>query len=111
MSLSLSRLQGKRSLVYITKAFGCWCRCGCGGLGSEGTRLISAETHHQNIGLNVYEGMGDGTRRSVSGTVVWENNELKTVRSAGKNVKRAPFPSYWDAIHKQAAIPTPVDRS
>ena len=47
------------------------------------------------------------------GQVVWENGELKTVRGAGINVKRPPFPSYWDAIHRQneLAIPTPVDRS
>ena len=47
------------------------------------------------------------------GQVVWENGELKTVRGAGRNVKRPPFPSYWDAIHRknELATPTPVDRS
>ena len=46
------------------------------------------------------------------GSVVWENGELKTVRGAGRNVKRPPFPSYWDAINRRNELltPTPVIR-
>lgn len=82
----------------------------------EGTRVISAETHHQNIDFNIYEGMevkGIPAYTLSRGQVVWENGELKTVRGAGRNVKRPPFPSYWDAIHRknELATPTPVDRS
>lgn len=81
----------------------------------EGTRVISAETHHQNIDFNIYEGMevkGIPVYTLSRGSVVWENGELKTVRGAGRNVKRPPFPSYWDAINRRNELltPTPVIR-
>ena len=82
----------------------------------QGTRVISAATHHQNIDFNIYEGMevkGIPAYTLSRGQIVWENGELKTVRGAGRNIKRAPFPSYWDAIHRrnELATPTPVHRS
>jgi dihydropyrimidinase len=82
----------------------------------DGSKVISAETHHQNIDFNIYEGMEVTGLPAVTlsrGAVVWENGELKTVRGAGRNVKRAPFPSYWDAIKRRnkLAISTPVNRS
>jgi len=81
----------------------------------EGTRTISAETHHQNIDFNIYEGMevtGIAATTLSRGSVVWENGELKTVRGAGRNVKRPPFPKYWDAIKRRndLAEPTAVNR-
>ena len=85
-------------------------------LDPEASRTISAETHHQNIDFNIYEGMevtGLPTVTLSRGTVVWENGKLNTVRGAGKYIDRAPFPDYWDAIKKQneLAKPTPVIRS
>jgi dihydropyrimidinase len=82
----------------------------------EGTRHISAETHHQNIDFNIYEGMdviGIPVVTISRGSVVWQDGQLHTVRGAGKNIKRDPFPSYWDAIKRKDAlsIPTPVQRT
>jgi dihydropyrimidinase len=82
----------------------------------EGTRHISAETHHQNIDFNIYEGMnvtGIPVVTLSRGSVVWQDGQLHTVRGAGKNIKRAPFPSYWDAIKRKNAlsIPIPVHRT
>jgi dihydropyrimidinase len=82
----------------------------------DGERLISAETHHQNIDFNIYEGMevtGIPAFTLSRGTVVWEDGELKTVRGAGRNIKRPPFPNYWDAIKQRnkLATQTPVNRS
>lgn len=82
----------------------------------EGHRRISAETHHQNIDFNIYEGMevtGIAAITLSRGSVVWNDNQLHTVRGAGKNIKRAPFPSYWDAIklRNHLATPTPVIRA
>jgi dihydropyrimidinase len=81
----------------------------------EGTRTISAATHHQNIDFNIYEGMevtGVAATTLSRGNVVWANGELRTIRGAGKNVKRPPFPKYWDAIKRRndLAEPTPVNR-
>ena len=82
----------------------------------EGSRLISAETHHQNIDFNIYEGMEVTGIPSITisrGRIVWENGELKTERGTGKYINRPPFPYYWDAIQKRNALSkqTPVDRS
>ena len=79
------------------------------------TRTISAETHHQNIDFNIYEGMeitGNAAVTISRGRVVWENDELKTERGAGKYVNRPAFASFWDAQNKRNALaePSPVDR-
>jgi dihydropyrimidinase len=81
----------------------------------KGSKTISAETHHQNIDFNIYEGMevtGVPAYTLSRGNVVWENGELNTVRGAGQYVPRAPFASYWGAIEKRNALatPTPVNR-
>jgi dihydropyrimidinase len=81
----------------------------------EGTRHISAETHHQNIDFNIYEGMvvkGIPAVTLSRGSVVWQDGELKTVRGAGRYVNRPCFASYYEAIHKKAEVnePTPVKR-
>ena len=81
----------------------------------EKTRTISAETHHQNIDFNIYEGMeitGNAAVTLSRGRVVWENDELKTERGTGKYVNRPPFASFWDAQNKRNALaePSAVDR-
>ena len=81
----------------------------------EASKVISADTHYQNIDYNIYEGMevtGLAATTISRGKVVWHDGDLRTVRGAGRNVKRPPFPSYWDAIHKrnELAEPTPVIR-
>jgi dihydropyrimidinase len=79
------------------------------------TRTISADTHHQNIDFNIYEGMeitGNAAVTLSRGRVVWENDQLKTVRGTGKYVKRAPFAPYWAAQNKRNTLaePTKVER-
>ncbi|MBO86297.1 MAG: dihydropyrimidinase [Deltaproteobacteria bacterium] len=79
------------------------------------TRTISAETHHQNIDFNIYEGMeitGNAAVTLSRGRVVWENDQLKTERGTGKYVKRPPFAPYWAAQNKRNALaePTKVER-
>lgn len=79
------------------------------------TRTISAETHHQNIDFNIYEGMeitGNAAVTLSRGRVVWENDELKTERGTGKYVSRAPFAPFWSAQNKRNALaePTKVER-
>lgn len=77
----------------------------------EGSRTISAETHHQNIDFNIYEGMEVTGVPAVTlsrGSVVWKDGQLHTVRGAGQNIKRPPFPSYWDAIKRKNHLATPT---
>ena len=82
----------------------------------DGTRLISAETHHQNIDFNIYEGMevtGIPVVTISRGSIVWQDGQLKTVRGAGRYVNRPCFAPYHSAIGRtrELSMPTPVDRS
>ena len=82
----------------------------------EGTRLISAETHHQNIDFNIYEGMeviGVPAVTLSRGRILWKDGELRTEKGTGKYIDRPPFPAYFDAVNKvrELSEPTPVKRS
>ena len=82
----------------------------------EATRTISADTHHQNIDYNIYEGMevtGNAATTISQGKVVWENGELKSVKGAGRHIDRPCFAPYFDAarIRREHDKPAPVDRS
>ncbi len=79
------------------------------------TRTISVDTHHQNIDFNIYEGMeitGNAAITLSRGLVVWEDDQLKTVRGRGKYVNRPPFAPFWASQHKrnELAEPTAVKR-
>jgi len=81
----------------------------------EGARTISAKTHHMNIDFNIYEGMevvGVPAYTISQGKVVYERGELKSVRGAGRYVKRPCFPSYWHAQQRRNEVSkqTPVER-
>jgi dihydropyrimidinase len=81
----------------------------------NGSRTISAETHHQNIDFNIYEGMevtGIPTVTISQGNIVWENGELKTVRGAGRYIPRECNAPYWatQRLRNELAEPTPVQR-
>lgn len=81
----------------------------------EKTRTISAKTHHQNIDFNIYEGMtitGNAAVTLSRGAVVWENDQLKTVKGAGRYVERPPTSAYFTSQEKRNAtnVPTPVKR-
>jgi dihydropyrimidinase len=81
----------------------------------EGTRVISAETHHQKIDFNIYEGMectGIPVVTLSQGRVVWEDGELKTIRGAGRYIPRPCYPTYWhnQMLRNELAEQTPVDR-
>ena len=80
------------------------------------TRTISAETHHQNIDFNIYEGMeitGNAAVTISRGMVVWENDELKTERGRGRYINRPCNAFFWDAQRKRNELsePSAVDRT
>jgi dihydropyrimidinase len=82
----------------------------------EGTRVISAATHHQNIDANIYEGMHvQGVARTTlsRGAVVWHDGDLRTVRGAGRYVNRPCFAPYWhnQMLRNEQALPTKVERT
>jgi len=82
---------------------------------AEATRVISAETHYQNIDYNIYEGMEVQGVCKVSlsrGRVVWNDGDVRTERGTGRYTKRPPFANYWAAQlrRNELAEPTAVDR-
>jgi len=82
----------------------------------EGTRTISAKTHHQNIDFNIFEGRtvkGVPTHTLSRGNLVWVDGDLRAEKGAGKYVKRKPFSPVFDAMSKHANLnsPTAVKRS
>jgi len=82
----------------------------------NGKRTISAKTHHQNVDFNIFEGrtvQGIAVHTLSRGNLVWTNGELRTVKGAGKYIKRPAFSADFDAVNKHASLhaPTAVKRS
>jgi len=70
----------------------------------NGSRTISAKTHHQNIDFNIFEGRtvkGIAAHTLSQGIVVWTDGDLRTVEGAGKYVKRPAYSSAFEALAKQ----------
>ncbi len=79
------------------------------------SRTISAETHHQKVDFNVFEGMeveGNAAVTLSRGEVAWEDGQLTTRQGAGRHVERPCFPPYWEAqMRRNAAVErTAVER-
>lgn len=81
----------------------------------NGTRTISAKTHHQNIDFNIFEGRtvtGIPSHTLSRGKIVWANGVLNAVRGAGQYVNRPAFNPMFDALKRQSEVnkPTAVNR-
>lgn len=77
----------------------------------QGTRTISAKTHHQNIDFNIFEGRtvsGIAVHTLSRGKLVWSEGELRTVKGAGQYVKRPTFGSDFKAVSKYASANQPT---
>ncbi len=82
----------------------------------DGTKTISAKTHHQNIDFNIFEGMqvtGIPSKTISQGKVVYADGMLNVEKGAGRYINRPPFADYYDSVEKRAALKAPVsvDRS
>ncbi len=76
----------------------------------NGTRKISAKTHHQKIDFNIFEGMsvrGIATHTLSQGKVVWAEGKLDAVKGAGRYVDRPTFAPYFEATRRQAEAKQP----
>ncbi|MCP4503368.1 MAG: dihydropyrimidinase [Deltaproteobacteria bacterium] len=106
------------------KIFNIYGRKGCLDVGADadivvwdpkGTRLISADTHHQNIDINIYEGMevtGIPAATLSQGKVVYKDGELNVEEGAGRYIDRPCYPDYHTALAEQRkqGAPTAVKR-
>ena len=74
-------------------------------------KTISAKTHHQNVDVNIFEGMevtGIPSHTISAGKVVYKHGKLNVERGAGKYVDRPPFAGYYEALNKQTKANAPV---
>ena len=82
----------------------------------DGTRVISKDTHHQNIDFNIYEGMECTGIPSITlsrGRVVWRDGKITAERGSGKYIDRPTWPLHHhnQMLRNELAEPTAVDRS
>jgi dihydropyrimidinase len=81
----------------------------------QGTRTISAKTHHQQVDFNIFEGKtvrGVPSHTISQGKLVWADGELRAERGAGRYVERPAYPAVFDLLSKRAELnrPTAVER-
>lgn len=70
----------------------------------EASKTISAETHHQNVDYNIFEGMtvtGCASHTISQGKLVFIDGQLNVEKGAGRYVDRPPFAPYPDGLLKQ----------
>ncbi|HEX2582471.1 MAG TPA: dihydropyrimidinase [Dongiaceae bacterium] len=69
----------------------------------EGTRTISARTHHQKVDYNIFEGMqvrGIPSHTIAQGKIVWANGALTVEPGTGRYIDRPCFPPIYDAVRR-----------
>ena len=81
----------------------------------KGTRVISKDTHHQNIDFNIYEGMeltGIPAMTWMRGKLTWNRGELLAEKGWGKYIDRPTFAPYWESVRRRNGLaePTAVKR-
>jgi dihydropyrimidinase len=70
---------------------------------ANGSRTISAKTHHQNIDFNVFEGRtvtGIATHTFSRGQLAWVDGDLRAERGHGRYLSRPTHPPYFEANRK-----------
>ena len=82
----------------------------------QATHTISVKTHHQNVDLNIFEGMeltGINVATVSQGKVVYKDGDVRTESGVGRYVDRPCFAPYYAAVEKRssATAPISVDRS
>jgi dihydropyrimidinase len=106
------------------KIFNIYPQKGCLAIGSDADiviwdptqeHTISAQTHHQNIDFNIFEGRTVQGVPSVTisqGKVVFKEGQLFVEEGAGRYIKRPAFPTVYDAIkqYKLTHAPEAVSR-
>jgi dihydropyrimidinase len=81
----------------------------------KGSRTISAQSHHQKIDFNIFEGMkltGVPSHTLSQGKVVYADGKLEVVEGAGRYIDRPTFPLVYEAMKRAAEqrAPRPVPR-
>ena len=64
-------------------------------------RAIFKDTNHQNVALNIFEGMevqGINTTTISQGKIVYQDGDVRTTRGAGRYIDRPCFAPYYGAM-------------
>lgn len=82
----------------------------------EGTRTISAKTHHMNVDFNILEGRkvrGIPSHTVSQGEIVWCDGDLRAQRGVGRYINRPPFGGPFKGVNEQARrdAPKAVERT
>lgn len=100
--------------THAAQIFGLYPRKGCVRVGAdadlvvwdpEGTRTISAKTHHQNVDFNIFEGItvrGIATHTLSRGRVRWLRGDLRAEAGSGRYLPRPTHPPYIQAQQLRA---------
>lgn len=73
----------------------------------QGSRTISAKTHHQNVDFNVFEGRtvtGIATHTLTRGRLAWVRGDLRAERGHGRYLPRPTHPPYFEANRRRRAV-------
>ncbi len=76
----------------------------------EGTRTISAETHHSRVDFNIFEGKtvkGVPSHTISRGKLVWKDGQLDVEEGAGRYIERPAYPPVYEVLQKTAAMKKP----
>ncbi|HEY1092565.1 MAG TPA: dihydropyrimidinase [Burkholderiaceae bacterium] len=81
----------------------------------QGTKTLSAKTHHSKNDFNIFEGRtvrGIASHTVSQGRLVWADGDLRAEAGKGRYLKRAPFGPNFKAAQtrSQDLAPTPVAR-
>ena len=84
-------------------------------LDPEKEKVISKDTHHQNVDFNIFEGMrvkGINVLTVSQGKITYRDGEVRTERGVGRYIDRPCFAPYYDAmrVRRDHHAPRAVER-
>ncbi|MEN1620454.1 dihydropyrimidinase, partial [Pseudomonas aeruginosa] len=67
----------------------------------QGSRTLSAATHHQRVDFNIFEGRtvrGIPSHTISQGKLLWAAGDLRAEPGAGRYVERPAYPSVYEVL-------------
>ncbi|VFT51861.1 phenylhydantoinase [Pseudomonas aeruginosa] len=77
----------------------------------QGSRTLSAATHHQRVDFNIFEGRtvrGIPSHTISQGKLLWAAGDLRAEPGAGRYVERPAYPSVYEVLGRRAERRRPV---
>ena len=76
----------------------------------QGSRTLSAATHHQRVDFNIFEGrtVRIPSHTISQGKLLWAAGDLRAEPGAGRYVERPAYPSVYEVLGRRAERQRPV---